>query len=131
MISLTIDNLHLVSEANDRSHWTMRRKRERTQKSIVWGHLQTAFAKNGIPGLPAVVRLTRIAPRRLDSDNLARAFKAIRDQVATCLLPATAGNQSRRWADDSDAQLSWEYDQRQGRPKQHAVCIEIIPQGQS
>ena len=36
----------------------------------------------GFAGAALVVTLTRVSPRALDSDNLAYAFKAVRDEVA-------------------------------------------------
>jgi len=47
------------------------------------------------------VGLLRIAPRKLDSDNLAAAFKGIRDGVADVL-----------GIDDGDDRISWLYEQR-------------------
>ena len=62
-----------------------------------------------------VITLTRIAPRPLDSDNLARSFKAIRDGIADALK-----------INDGSKRLTWNYEQRKGsKPKQYAVQIEI------
>ncbi len=69
---------------------------------------------------PPTVRLTRIAPRRLDSDNLAFAFKGVRDGIAAVL-----------GVDDGGGGPVWIYDQRKARPvdvtgpRGYAVVIEM------
>ena len=60
------------------------------------------------------MRLTRIGPRRLDSDNLAAALKHVRDGVADAL-----------GMDDGDPRLVWLYGQRRGKPGEYAVLVEI------
>ncbi len=57
------------------------------------------------------VLLTRVSPRKLDSDNLQGAFKGIRDQVAEALD-----------LDDGAEQWQWEYAQVAGPS---AIQIEI------
>lgn len=73
-----------VSEMNRRDHWSAVHKRkagQRYETSIEW--------KKAVHGqkvaLPCRVVLTRIAPKVLDSDNLASALKAVRDEVANQL----------------------------------------------
>ena len=67
------------------------------------------------PGLPLTVVLTRIAPRDLDTDNLASAFKATRDGVADWL-----------GVDDGSKDLDWQYAQRRGGAGEYMVEIEVI-----
>lgn len=62
--------------------------------------------------LPLVVTLTRIAPRSLDSDNLASAAKACRDGISDAL-----------GIDDGAKGLTWLYAQRKGKP--HEVALEV------
>jgi hypothetical protein len=59
--------------------------------------------------------LTRIAPRKLDTDNLASGFKAVRDGIAEWL-----------GIDDGDSRLDWQYRQRNGGVKVYRVEVEII-----
>ncbi len=89
--------LRLVSEANLREHWATRARRRRQHRSVVALSLR-AHAR---PELPAVITLTRLAPRRLDTDNLAAACKAARDGVADWL-----------GVDDGDARIEWRCEQR-------------------
>ncbi len=119
---ITIPNLKLVSEANRQQHWAARGKRAKAQRELASYYVRPY--RDAIP-IPATITIRRIAPRALDDDNLARACKAVRDGIADALLPATQGNQRRRWANDSDGQIAWRYEQRKGRPKEHGVEIEV------
>ena len=65
--------------------------------------------------LPVTITITRVAPRKLDSDNLARSMKAVRDGIADAFR-----------LDDGDDRLDWRYAQRTGRAKEYSVDVEII-----
>lgn len=99
-----------VSETNQREHWAMRHHRRAVQRSLVRMVLGAGCTR---PAFPCVVTLTRIAPRSLDDDNLRGALKAVRDGVADWL-----------GVDDADPRIEWRYDQRRGRPREHAVRID-------
>lgn len=60
------------------------------------------------------ITLTRIAPRALDTDNLASGLKAIRDGVADAL-----------GVDDGSSRIQWRYAQERGKPGEYAVRVEI------
>jgi hypothetical protein len=65
---------------------------------------------------PLVVRLTRIAPRALDVDNLISGMKPVRDGVTDGL----------GLADDSEKTgLTWEYAQMRGVAREYGLRIEI------
>lgn len=70
---------------------------------------------DGILASGIVVTLTRIGARPLDTDNLAYAFKSIRDGVADAF-----------GIRDDDKRIAWEYAQEKGSP---AVRIEISKSG--
>lgn len=107
--------IRTVSEANRRDHWAVKSKRAKEQRWAVAGVLHRQCEVE----LPAIVTLTRIAPRMLDDDNLRSALKACRDQVADELgLP-----------NDRDARVTWRYEQLKGRPKEYAVQIEVSQRG--
>lgn len=97
-----------VSEANNREHWAQKYRRAQLQK------LTVAAALNGktLPKLPAIVTLTRIGKRKLDSDNLAISFKACRDQIAKIY-----------GVDDGSDLYEWRYAQRIG--KQYGIEILV------
>lgn len=106
--------LKIVSEANLRSHWIPKARRAKSHRHI--GFVMTR-AKLGPPcflGRPFVVTLTRIAPRQLDSDNLAIGFKAVRDGIADAL-----------GINDGDKAVTWNYTQERGKPKQYAARVVI------
>lgn len=102
--------MKLPSLANERMHWRTLDRVKRAQKSFV----QLAVSRAELPPLPAVVTLTRIGKRKLDSDNLASSFKYVRDQIAS-----TMG------VDDGSDLYRWCYDQRIG--KEYGIEIDIEP----
>jgi hypothetical protein len=74
-----------VSEANRREHWAQtatRRKRHRTSAAMLVGTKARVMRAVELDSAPVLVRLTRLSQRKLDSDNLAAALKAVRDGVA-------------------------------------------------
>ncbi len=103
--------LRTVSEANQREHWTKKHRRNAQQQWAVYlslnsGDHWTAF--------PCAVTLTRIAPRKMDTDNLAGSFKHVQDAVAKWL-----------GIDDGDERVSWRYEQRRGKAKEYGVEVKI------
>lgn len=84
----------LRSSANLREHPQERAKRVRAQRNATRVALSSYRLASALGDLRAalasetrlaVVRLVRLAPRELDSDNLESAFKAIRDEIADVL----------------------------------------------
>lgn len=77
--------------------------------------------KNHLRDLPAafaVVVITRIAPRRLDTDNAESAAKAVRDGIAAGL-----------GIDDRSSLVRYVVSQEQGEPRQHLVRAELFIAG--
>lgn len=102
-----------VSEANLRECWQARRRRAKAQREVAYYHTVNEMAcAHNRPRLPMAITLTRIGKRRLDSDNLARSLKAVRDGIADAL-----------GVDDGDERIEWRYAQRVG--KDYAVEVEI------
>lgn len=117
-----------VSEANVREHWGSKAYRAKKQRlSTVGGLLAAGWPR---PSLPLVITLTRISPRRIDDDNLARSLKAVRDGIAD-KPPGPTTKPGRKPAarpswlnvDDGDPGIEWRYAQLVGPPA--AVLIEI------
>ncbi len=112
--------LRTVSEANAHQHWRARARRVKAQRAaariLIWAARRGAdsFSERLAQAGHAEIRLVRVAPRKLDSDNLAGAFKAIRDGVADAL-----------GVNDGDPRITWLYDQRRGRPREYTVEVEI------
>ena len=118
------------SEANHAGNRWGHANRTAKARELATFYVRRELADTGeVITFPCVVTLTRISPRQMDDGNLSMAFKAIQDGTCDALLPANAGNQYRRWADDSDGQIIWLYAQRRGEPKENAVEIKIVPRG--
>ena len=101
------------SEANLRGHWAKRARRAQKQREAA--RLLVRAARSALPKSGTVaITLTRIAPRVLDTDNLASAMKAVRDGVADAL-----------GVDDGSSRLAWRYAQERGKPRQYAVNVVI------
>ena len=117
-----------VSEANSSEHWTKKAERHKQQQFILrWG------LKNYMCMLkvPCTVKLTRLSPRTLDSDNLLTSLKYIRDEISEILIPEKKkyylSKQGRavpiKGRADDDPRIKWEYDQQ--KSKTQSVMIEI------
>lgn len=107
-----------LSEANVSEHWSKSSKRHKMQKDIVH-----CFLKIDRPVIqpPCTIKITRIAPRMLDShDNLRMSMKWIIDALLEYINPNKAVGRA-----DDDLRVSYEYDQEKGLPKEYAIRIEI------
>ncbi len=111
MIDVMIE-MKIVSVANLRLHWAVKAKLVKGQRKKAYSALASVAAP---PVPPCSVVLTRVAPRRLDGDNLQSGFKAVRDGVADWL-----------GVDDGDKRIDWQYGQRSGGVNVYQVEIEVI-----
>ena len=108
-------NIPTISEANVQTHWAIKAKRQKLQKKII----NEKFKKeNPSVTLPCTVTLTRIGLREIDDDNLAYAFKTIRDAIADNLVKDKAPGQA-----DSDKRITWLYKQESGKVRR--IRVEI------
>lgn len=109
-----------VSEANrgGREGWWVRNKRKKAQQAEIVSVMQNAMIGKQLQ-FPLVVKITRIAPKKMDSDNLARAFKGIRDAIATKF----------KVDDGDDEKVKWEYDQEPIGKLKYSVKVEFISMG--
>ncbi len=118
--------LKLPSAGTLREHWRVRAARVKAQRAWVTVAM-TQRSKGATASLNFVVAslmggesmvctLTRISPRKLDSDNLQFAFKAVRDQVAEEL-----------GIDDGSDAVLWQYAQESGKQSiwKQSIRIEI------
>jgi len=102
----------VISEANTREHWTKRAKRRVAQQkefSALWRKRAPSIV------LPCKIIFTRYASRLLDSDNLAGAFKFVRDQFAREV-----------GIDDGSAYFEFEYRQEKLPKRECYISIEIL-----
>lgn len=106
--------IRVVSEANQRCHWSVRHRRFKQQAQAVWGVWMAERPK--VPPGRLRITLTRVGPRKLDSDNLAGAFKGVRDQLAALI-----------GVDDGSDRIVWGYEQEAIGKRQYAARIRIEP----
>ena len=120
-VTLTVEGVRVMSEANTRGHWATRHRRNRMQQDLV----RVALLRLDRAGLLAAGRLrvtfSRVRGPRgqvMDSDGLCIAFKHVRDAVAAWLQ-----------RDDGDPWWDWQYHPEQVRGKEYGVRIrfEAVP----
>ena len=109
--------VRVMSEANERVHWAVRRRRFNKQAEAVEDAWDSSPLVRMPPGtahtcLPVTVVLTHVG-RQMDTDNLEGAFKGVRDKLAEIL-----------GLDDADGRISWHYNQYPGKP---GIRITIEP----
>jgi hypothetical protein len=107
MISFTVPG-EAPSTPNLREHYMVRARRTKAQRAKV-ARLMPAWKEGPL----LIIRLTRVAPRQLDTDNLAAALKGHRDAVAAKLR-----------IDDATPLVRWEYEQRKGEPAVDVLVME-------
>lgn len=104
--------IKVISEANQREHWRAKHKRKAEQQTalkLFWGqHVQR------LPKPPVTVVFTRIGQRKLDDDNLANAFKGLRDQLAKMI-----------GVDDGSDLIRFEYRQIATGKRQYGIEVEV------
>jgi len=108
----------IISEANNRDHWAVKRKRALNQQYGIVAALKNKF---DYP-FPCIVTFERVGKKMLDEDNLIHAFKHAKDQVAELIvldkdpiIAAKALNSSSAaskgiW--DSCPHIQWRYGQK-------------------
>ena len=114
-IATVVVPVRTVSELNRHEHWRYRQKRAKSQREVTeMAMIVKPWSRGVWQGLlPLHIHLTRLAPGKLDSDNLAGSQKHVRDAVAKFL-----------GIDDGDeSKATWSYAQE--RQKTYAVRIEF------
>jgi hypothetical protein len=118
-----------VSEANSSEHWTAKAKRHKSQQFFVRMLYQQRIKD---VRLPCTIILTRLAPRKLDDDNLVSSMKYIRDELSECIFPEmkkTYVNSKGKVAcikgrADSDSRITWKYEQQKHNQLEIKIVIE-------
>jgi len=112
-VATVVVPVRTVSELNRHEHWRLRQKRAKVQHEVVgWACVDNGF-KIPFEGVPVHVHLTRLASRKLDTDNLAGSLKHVRDAVAKYM-----------GCDDGDeSKITWSVGQEP--QKGYAVRIEF------
>src|SRR5438445_8401045 len=111
ILDVKLPKLHTVSELNRANeNRFVKQKRHKNQQFEVMFTLRNHIKEYPTPCL---IKLTRIAPRKLDvHDNLPSSFKWIVDTIAKQI-----------GLHDNDDSLHWRYDQEKGKPKEYAIKI--------
>lgn len=111
MNATVIIPIQLRGGPNARLHWSQRARVAKRERRAAWV-ATTGWRLAADDG--AIVTLTRLAPRRLDDDNLRGALKAVRDGVA-----------DRLGVRDNDPRVRWRYGQESAGVGFHGVRIEL------
>ncbi len=118
MVELTVPVL-TVSEANTSEHWTKGSKRHKMQKGIVKLH----FLKvRDHVKLPCNIHMIRLAPRKMDYDNLTISLKWVLDS----LCEEITGNYVAGRA-DGDKRISVTYDQTTSKEYGVKIIFDCNP----
>ncbi len=103
--------MRLRSGPNTRLHWRQRARTTKAERSAAWANtVGWRLADKEV----AVVTLTRLAPRKMDDDNLQGVLKAVRDGVA-----------DRLGVRDDDPQVQWRYGQESAGTRFYGVRIAL------
>jgi hypothetical protein len=103
--------IRLHSLVNEGGHWRVRARRAKDQR---WAARLALNLFSKPTHQPLDIVITRIAPRKLDTDNLAISAKHVRDGVADWLN-----------VDDGHPLLLWIYEQEKGAPGYYGCRISI------
>ena len=115
--------MKLPSVANLREHWSKTAGRQKAHRSatrlLAYAHFGPRKAVELREALTAAgasleVVLVRIAPRKLDTDNLGRSLKGVQDGLADWI-----------GIDDGDDRLAWKYRNEKGAPGTTALRVEL------
>ena len=112
--------IHLISEANNTEHWTVKHRRKKQIKII----MRSAFNRRKKPELPVKIIFTRVAPRSLDIDNLWHSMKTPIDTACDWLIPGLKPGHA-----DSDKRIEIACKQRKGEVRQYSLEVEFKPLG--
>lgn len=109
--------LRTKSLTNQHEHWRHRARRAKAERLLTRTVWRVAGGAPLASGATALVTLTRVSPRELDSDNLPPSMKSVRDELAACL-----------GLDDRDRRIVWAYDQRKPAKGEtrYAVLVEVL-----
>jgi len=116
--------IRTVSESNSSEHWATRGKRHTAQQFVV----KCAMMHVEIT-LPCSITITRLAPRKLDDDNLRGSLKWIRDEISDVIMKERRvfnrnGTVVKlKGRNDSNPKIQWIYEQQSS--KEYAVKIMI------
>lgn len=95
----------------------LRRDQQRGLRSLGNNAARALGLKELVAIRPMVVRIVRVAPNRLDGDNLEASLKRVRDGVAKAI-----------GIDDRSPTVEYVADDERGAVREYAVRFEVYPQ---
>lgn len=107
--------LRIYSEANMREHWAKKSRRTTEQRHVTRYMVMNELCRQGVSFTRGTVKLIRLAPRTLDSDNLQSAFKAVRDGLADAIK-----------INDGKPEVVYTYDQEQSKAYGFRIEMEAL-----
>lgn len=109
--------IRIISEANNRDHWTKKNKRKLIIQNTILFYLYNVEK----PNPPYSITIIRIAPRKLDFDNLCYSQKSVRDLICSWLIPGLKMGRADGHKDIKEIK----YLQEKRKPKEYGLRIEI------
>lgn len=116
--------VRLRSQGQWSKNWRASYGRSHQLRKLVMHRLNCVWTEHvtrHLQGAPTKVRFVRLAPRMLDSDNLASVFKPVRDQVC-CWL---AGDNTPSARANDGMRSGYEFSYHQQQQKLYGVRIEL------
>lgn len=103
--------IRTVNELNDHTHWRVRQRRAKEQRRVT-SMVLSAYNPSDF-ALPCVVIMSRMSPRRMDSDSAVASNKFVRDAIADWL-----------GVDDGSTAVDWQYGEQLKGP--YCVHVTIV-----
>ena len=102
-VEIEIPGWNLPTQINQSANRFARHAAVKAQRKRLALYWLAHVGRGPLQGPPYVVTLTRVGPRRIDSDNAVSAFKHVRDEIA-----------ARIGINDGDTRIAWLYRQERG-----------------
>jgi len=107
--------IRIRSTANIKEHW--RKTYSMRKKNL---EILNRYIPDRLPTLPIKITITRVAPRKLDTDNLIYSVKEYRDWIADLIIPGLKPGRA-----DNNSALSFFYQQIHKSPKEYGIIILV------
>jgi len=109
--------IRLQSYANMAEHWRRKVQRKKKHNELLDAYF---FVQQLEIKPPCRITLVRVAPRKLDDDNLRFAFKNVLDRIGKYLMPEKKVGHA-----DGSGLIQVDYQQTRGKPNEYKINIII------
>lgn len=96
--------VHVVTKDNQRGYWAKRARRDKKEREVA--RMAWLGVGSPPPKPPCAITLIRVAPRKLDHQNMGSALKSVIDGLA----------QAFGWRTDGVGGVDWFFEQRTPPP---------------